>query len=110
MDCGLMPALSDVVESGVMGSLASLEPVLSPLIWTSIATGKFPHKHGVLGFVEPDPLGGGIRSIGSAARRSKAIWNILSQAGLTTHVVAWYASHPAESIRGVCVSDRFPLA
>ena len=110
LDRGLMPALSEIVERGVMGNLASLEPILSPLIWTSIATGKFPHKHGVLGFVEPDPLGGGIRNIGSAARRTKALWNILSEAELSTHVVGWYASHPAEAIRGVCISDRFPLA
>lgn len=110
LDRGLMPALSGVIERGVMGNLASLEPMLSPLVWTSIATGKFPHQHGVLGFVEPDPLGGGIRTVGSGTRRVKALWNLLSEAGLDTHVVSWYASHPAEAIRGVCVSDRFGLA
>ena len=110
LDRGLMPALSGVIERGVMGNLASLEPMLSPLIWTSIATGKFPHQHGVLGFVEPDPLGGGIRNVGSTTRRGKALWNLLSESGLATHVVSWYASHPAETIRGVCASDRFALA
>ena len=92
-----------------MGNIASIEPILSPLIWTSIATGKRPHKHGVLGFVEPDPLNGGIRSVGSRTRTGKALWNILSEAGLRTHAVNWFASHPAESINGVCVSERFPL-
>ena len=55
LDAGMMPALSGVIERGAMGNLAAVEPVLSPLIWTSLATGKLPHKHGVLGFVEPDP-------------------------------------------------------
>ncbi len=109
VDAGAMPALAGVIERGVMGNIASIDPVLSPLIWTSIATGKYPHKHGVLGFVEPDPLGSGIRITGSASRTSKAIWNILSEAGLDTHMVGWYASHPAEPIRGICASDRFPL-
>lgn len=110
VDQGLMPALSRVIEGGTMGNLGSIEPILSPIIWTSIATGKLPHKHGVLGFAEPDPLGGGIRPVGSETRTAKALWNILSEAGLSTHVVGWYASHPAEPINGICVSERFHLA
>lgn len=105
-----MPALSRLIDAGVMGNLGSIEPILSPIIWTSIATGKLPHKHGVLGFTEPDPLAGGIRPVGSHTRQAKALWNILSEAGLKTHVVGWYASHPAEAINGVCVSERFSLA
>ena len=34
----------------------NIEPLLSPVVWTSIATGKLPHRHGVLGFVEPIPV------------------------------------------------------
>lgn len=110
LDQGLMPALSRLIDAGVMGNLGSIEPILSPIIWTSIATGKLPHKHGVLGFTEPDPLAAGIRPVGSQTRQAKALWNILSEAGLKTHVVGWYASHPAEAINGVCVSERFSLA
>ena len=109
LDEGLLPALSGVVSRGVMGNLGTVEPILSPIVWTSIATGKLPHKHGVLGFAEADPLGSGIRNVGSRTRRSKALWNILSEAGLATHVVGWYAGHPAEAINGICVSERFPL-
>lgn len=105
-----MPNLSRLIDGGMMGNLSTIEPILSPIIWTSIATGKLPHKHGVLGFAEPDPLGGGIRPVGSDTRRAKALWNILSQAGLATHVVGWFASHPAEAINGICVSERFALA
>ena len=109
LDAGALPVLSGVINRGVMGNLSTIEPILSPIVWTSIATGKLPHKHGVLGFVEPDPLGGGIRPVGSMARRTRALWNILSEAGIATHVVSWYAGHPAEAIHGVCVSERFPL-
>ena len=41
-----------------MGNLATIQPMLSPMLWTSIATGKRPAKHGVHGFVEPLPDGG----------------------------------------------------
>ena len=36
---------------------ATLDPPLSPTLWTSIATGKRPYKHGIIGFTEPDPSG-----------------------------------------------------
>ena len=107
LDAGQMPNLARLVEGGVMGNLATLQPCLSPMLWTSIATGKLADKHGILGFVEPAPDGGGVRLSTSTSRTTKAIWNILSQNNLRTHVVGWYASHPAEPINGVCVSDQF---
>ncbi|WP_165068196.1 alkaline phosphatase family protein [Paludisphaera rhizosphaerae] len=107
LDAGLMPNLSRLVEGGVIGNLASLRPCLSPILWTSIATGKTADKHGISGFVEPIPDGAGVRPSTSTSRTTKALWNMLSQSGLDCVVVNWYASHPAEPIRGVCVSDRF---
>lgn len=107
LDAGLLPNLRGVVENGVMGSIQSLAPILSPMLWTSIATGKRPEAHGVLGFLEPDPLTGGVRPVSSRTRKAKALWNILNQSGLRSHVVGWFASHPAEPVRGVYVSNAF---
>jgi predicted AlkP superfamily phosphohydrolase/phosphomutase/tetratricopeptide (TPR) repeat protein len=104
---GAMPTLRRLVEQGVRANLASLEPRLSPLLWTAIATGKTADKHGILNFVEPDPSGEGLRIISSTSRKTKALWNILTQSGRRTNVVGWYASHPAEPISGVCVSNLF---
>jgi len=107
LDAGLMPNLNRLVEEGVMGSLSTLSPCLSPILWTSIATGKTADKHGITGFVEPVPGGGGIRLSTSTSRTTKALWNILSQSGLKSLVVGWFASHPAEPIDGMSVSNRF---
>ena len=92
-----------------MGNIATLQPPLSPMLWTSIATGKLADKHGVLGFLEPDRLNAaaGVRPVSTATRRAKALWNILDAHGLDAHAVNWYASHPAEPLRGVTVSNRF---
>jgi len=102
---GKMPVLRRLVEGGCRADLGTLEPRLSPLLWTSIATGKTADKHGILNFVEPKPEGGGLRVSTSTSRRTKALWNILSQSGLETRVVGWYASHPAEPIRGSVVTN-----
>jgi predicted AlkP superfamily phosphohydrolase/phosphomutase/tetratricopeptide (TPR) repeat protein len=107
LDAGLMPALDQFINAGVMGNIATLVPALSPILWNSIATGKLAQKHGILGFVEPKPDGSGIRPVSSTSRKCKAIWNILNQSGLRSNVVGWFASHPAEPINGACVSNQF---
>jgi predicted AlkP superfamily phosphohydrolase/phosphomutase/tetratricopeptide (TPR) repeat protein len=110
IDQGLMPTLDDFINHGVMGNIATLRPILSPMLWNSIATGKRPDKHGILGFMEPDPQTGGVRPVTSTSRKVKALWNILTQRGYKTHVLGWFAGHPAEPINGVSVSDLFPYA
>jgi len=102
---GRMPNLRRLVDAGARADLSTLEPKLSPLLWSSIATGKTADKHGILNFVEPKPDGSGLQVSSSTSRKTKALWNILSQAGRLVHVVGWYASHPAEPVAGVVVSN-----
>jgi predicted AlkP superfamily phosphohydrolase/phosphomutase/tetratricopeptide (TPR) repeat protein len=110
MDQGLMPTLDDFVSHGVMGNLATLRPVLSPMLWNSIATGMRADKHGIHGFTEPDTQTGRIRPVSSTSRKVKAIWNILTQEGYKTHVLGWFAGHPAEPVNGISISDLYPYA
>ena len=110
MDNGLMPTLNKLVNGGVIANLATLDPPLSPILWTSIATGKLADKHGILGFVEPDSAKMQVRPVLSTSRKVKAIWNMLTQKGFKTHVVGWWPSHPAEPINGVMVSNFYQRA
>lgn len=111
LDAGKMPHLAALLEGGTCGNLATLQPVLSPMLWTSIATGKRPYKHGIHGFSEPDPVTGGIRPVTNLSRKTKAIWNILNQSGLRTVTIGWWPSHPAEELsRGVMVSNSYQRA
>ena len=107
---GLMPNLERFINAGVMANLATLDPPYSPMLWTSIATGKRPYKHGVLGFHEPWDKGTGLRPVMSTTRKVKAVWNILSQEDYKTHVVGWWPSHPAEPINGIMISDFYQKA
>jgi tetratricopeptide (TPR) repeat protein len=108
IEAGRMPNLARLVEEGVMGNLATMSPILSPMLWTSIATGKRPYKHGIHGFLEPLEDGSGVRPATSTSRTVKALWNILSQTGRRSILVNWFVSHPAEPINGVCVSELYP--
>lgn len=102
-----MPTLAGVMQRGVWGNLATTRPILSPMLWNTIATGKRPVDHGVHGFTEPDPEGQGVRPVHSTSRRCKALWNVLTHYRLRSNVVGWYASHPAEPIAGAMVSNQF---
>ena len=107
LDAGQLPNLARLMAGGVRGNLATIYPVLSPMLWTSIATGKRAYKHGIHGFAEPLPDGSGVRPITLLARKTKAVWNILNQTGLRSIVVGWWPSHPAEPLNGVMVSNHF---
>jgi predicted AlkP superfamily phosphohydrolase/phosphomutase/tetratricopeptide (TPR) repeat protein len=110
MQEGKMPALKRLMESGVYGRIQTLDPPLSPMLWTSIATGFRADIHGIGGFVEPLPDGSGLRPVTSTSRKVKAIWNILNQEGRKSNVVAWWPSNPAEPINGVMVSNMYQVA
>ncbi len=108
MENGEMPVLADLVSRGIMGNLASMEPMISPMLWATMATGRSPKDHGICGFLEPAPETDlGTRMTSSTSRNCKAFWNILTQVGINVNVVGWFASHPAEPINGICVSDKF---
>jgi hypothetical protein len=48
---GRLPTFERLRREGAYGRLRSREPLLSPVIWTTIATGRTPQDHGVLDFV-----------------------------------------------------------
>ena len=110
MDQGKLPTIKHLVENGVMGNLRTLIPMFSPMLWTSIATGKRPFKHGICGFYEPTVDEKNVQPMTNISRKCKAIWNILNQQDLESLVVGWWPSHPAEPINGVMVSDYFHKA
>lgn len=110
MAAGKMPNFERLVRQGATGAIATLHPPLSPMLWTSIATGKRPFQHGIHGFSEPEPDGSGVRPVTNLSRTSKALWNILNQNGLRSIVIGWWPSHPAEPINGVMVSDQYHRA
>ncbi|MEM7356110.1 MAG: alkaline phosphatase family protein [Acidobacteriota bacterium] len=103
---GQMPNLARLMEAGTWGDMETLVPTLSPLIWTTMATGVAPDRHGILDFVEKEPQRGLLLPITGRGRLVPAVWNLASALGRTVGVVGWWATWPAERVRGVMISDR----
>lgn len=104
---GQMPALKKMIDTGVYGNMSTMNPPYSPMLWSSVATGKTPDKHGVLGFIEVLNDNTGVRPVTTYSRKSRAIWNILHNQGLISNLVGWWPSFPAEPINGVVITDKF---
>ncbi|MEM6731112.1 MAG: alkaline phosphatase family protein [Myxococcota bacterium] len=102
---GRMPTLAKLMARGSYGTLETIEPILSPIIWTTIATGRKPSEHGITWFMERD-ASGKTKPISSRLRKVPAVWNIASDAGLRVGVYGWWATWPSETISGYIVSDH----
>ena len=102
---GKLPTFARLKREGASGRLRSIEPLLSPIVWTTIATGRRPQDHGVFDFIEIDAHGQPT-PITSLRRKVPALWNIAGQFGRSSGFVGWYASYPAEKVKGFEVSDR----
>lgn len=106
MEDGRLPVLSSFVANGASGDLRSLEPMLSPALWTTVVTGVGPERHGIHDFVFKQPGTYAQPIVNSSLRERLALWNIFSGLDMTVGVVDWYATWPAEPVNGFIVSDR----
>ena len=102
---GRLPNFARLKREGASGRLRSVEPLLSPIVWTTIATGRKPKDHGVFDFIEIGP-DGRPTPVTSLRRKVPALWNIATQFRVSSGFVGWYASYPAEKVDGFDVSDR----
>ncbi|UCG31855.1 MAG: alkaline phosphatase family protein [Phycisphaerales bacterium] len=103
---GRLPNIARLMEQGFFGRMSTTRPTLSPVIWTSIATGKSARQHGIRGFIHKAPNDPEYQRLyTNSDRRTKAFWNILSEEGLRVHVVGWWMTFPVEKINGVMVAQ-----
>ena len=102
---GTMPTLQRLVKGGASGVLTTTLPPISSSAWVSFATGKNPGKHGLVDFVHPRPNSYQISIVSPQQRASKAIWNLLSDAGRKVGIVGMPVTYPPEEVNGYMVSD-----
>jgi Flp pilus assembly protein TadD len=106
MKSGAMPNLAALAREGRTGVLTTIQPPLSPLVWTTMMTGVSPLEHGVLDFTRISPTGAE-EPITREERRVPAVWNLADLEGKSVAVFGMWATWPAEPVKGLMVADRF---
>ncbi len=98
IDRGELPNLAKLCANGATGKLRSMHPAASPMLWTTIATGKRPEKHGVQLFGDT-----------SKTVRCKRIWNIYEEMGNPVGLCGYLMTWPPDITNGFMIPDLFAL-
>ncbi|RMG93273.1 MAG: hypothetical protein D6706_15605 [Chloroflexi bacterium] len=101
---GRLPNLMRLMEKGVWGELRSTMPPITPTAWTSFFTGKNPGKHGIYDFQELDPLTYQFRPVRADRHEEKTVWQLLTEAGLTSVVIDVPFTYPPTPIEGIMIT------
>ncbi|MBN1551258.1 alkaline phosphatase family protein [bacterium] len=105
LEMDLMPNLERLIQTGVHGPLHTIHPTITTVIWTSIATGKLPEKHGITNIIVQDVKTKTMKPISSTQVRVKPIWKILSDRKKSVEIIRWPVTWPAMEVNGVLVSE-----
>jgi len=126
---GRLPNFGRVIDSGASMDLATIRPTQPDPVWAAVATGMYPAKNGVrsgasyyapgddrpidllpdhclshtlvrLGVVQDEPNS-------SAALRARPLWTILADYGISSGIVRWPLTYPAQPLTGFLLTDRF---
>jgi hypothetical protein len=100
IEAGKLPNMRKLMEQGTWGVLKSYDPSASPVVWTSIMTGKAPEEHGLSTWATATALN----------RKVKAVWQIATEAGRPCAVVNVPGSHPVRDDCALMLTGiPFPL-
>lgn len=86
---GKLPNLAALLARGVSAELETVEPVISPVVWTSIATGQRPEVHGVGSFL-----------VDSRTIAAPTVFERLAVQGLRVGTYEWLVSWPPRPLPG----------
>lgn len=127
---GRLPFLAAVLEGGAYARLRSIAPFRRQALWATLATGKYPYKHGQLAdekvrvrFLGRDaaleilPAGMAFSAWGTFGRTPRpvdggerevmALWEVLPRLGVDSGLVGWPGSHPVPPEPLFALSDRY---
>jgi len=126
---GRLPFFAYLLEEGVYARPKSFRPVQKEALWTTLATGRLPYKHGIVGdrafkagflgrngwiTLFPTPLDSIVwrfvtspTPIDSRFCQALAIWDVLERLQFLPGVVGWPVTDPVSSKTAFTFSDRY---
>jgi predicted AlkP superfamily phosphohydrolase/phosphomutase len=125
---GQLPHLSELARTGTYRPLRTTTPPISPVAWSSFATGANPGKHNIYDFLRRNPqtyepqlsstrIRGQVRSLRlgryrvplkqptiEPLQKSKTFWEVLGENGIFAAALRVPITYPPKPFRGVLLS------
>lgn len=92
MEAGRLPHLRRLEETGASGVLRSTDPSFSPVVWTTMASGRGPEVHGITSFYSTQKQ-----------LRTPRMWDLFSASGQRVGVFRWLITWPPTDVNGFLV-------
>ncbi|QIO20870.1 alkaline phosphatase family protein [Haloarcula sp. JP-L23] len=105
----VLPNIQRLVRGGDSGTLNSTRPPMTPLAWTSMATGVNPGKHGIYDFRKQDPDTYEVTPVEYSDIQRPTVWDACNHAGQSVGIVNFPVASPAPDVDGFFISG-FPAA
>jgi hypothetical protein len=87
-----LPNFERLGADGTRATLTSMEPMFSPLLWTTIASGRPPAEHGIRGF-----------HVSSSDCEVARFWDIAEDRGWSVGLYKWLVDYPPRKVAGFWV-------
>jgi predicted AlkP superfamily phosphohydrolase/phosphomutase len=98
LDRDKLPTIASLVKAGVAGPLDSTRPPMTPLAWTSAATGVNPGKHGIYDFLDQDQSTYRIRPTSFSDLSTPAIWDVFDDRDRSIGIVNFPLASPPPAV------------
>jgi predicted AlkP superfamily phosphohydrolase/phosphomutase len=115
---GELPNLHRLRQQGGFGNVRTTCPAQTPVAWSTFATGTNPGGHGIFDFIRRDPAtylpdlalnryeqkNAFLPPRAVNLRRGTPIWDLLSEAGVSSTIVRCPCTYPPQPLRGRMLS------
>jgi predicted AlkP superfamily phosphohydrolase/phosphomutase len=95
---GDLPNINALINDGTRGSLSTTIPPMTPLAWTSMATGINPGGHGIFDFLNMNEETREISPVDFSEMDTPAIWDVLSHEERSAGFVNFPLAHPPRQV------------
>jgi predicted AlkP superfamily phosphohydrolase/phosphomutase len=99
LQAGRLPRMATLLRQGVRANVQSTIPTISPVAWSSFATGLLPQHHGVLDWYAYG-ADGTRRPMTSQDLQGTPFWTYLNRAGIRTGIMNVPGTFPAAALDG----------
>ena len=104
-EAGKLPVLAGLMKRGAWGTLRSQVPIVTPQVCGTLVTGRSPGHHGLMDFWQRGP-DGKFRETHGSMLKAPAIWQLLTERGLSSAVLNLPFTYPPPKLNGFMIAGE----